>query len=319
MQTHIDLPKVYLSYPQSLQEISKARRLRKVVTGLILFPLYWGMAYFIHAPGLAFRRFCALMGIRLLLKGRDVRRAYNLIVSPMDSVRYFEFDFIWRTITKRKFRSYLDVSSPRLFPLIVVDRTPGLVATLINPDKKDLLVTTSWAKSFGLADRCRFYGHLINDVPFEPNSFEVITSISVIEHIPEDKRAIQKMWDLLKPGGQLVISVPCAAKASEEYINLNEYELINTDENGFVFWQRYYDENLIEQRIFSVTGKPNSFQIYGEKQANSYNQDVERKRTDPFYPYWREPYMMGMEYELTNQISELPGMGVIAMEFVKPN
>jgi hypothetical protein len=127
------------------------------------------------------------------------------------------------------------------------------------------------------------------------------------------------MWDLVRPGGVLLISVPCAAKASEEYINLNEYELIDTDENGFVFWQRYYDEELIRQRIFSITGQPHRYQIYGERQANSYHNNATRKRTDPFYPYWREPFMMGLQYEFKDQFSELPGIGVIAMEFVKPN
>lgn len=319
MQAHADLPKKYLSYPNPSQGISKIKRLRHRVAGLVLFPIYWGMAYVTHAPGLAFRGFCALLGIRLLFKGRDIRRAYNLIVSPMDSVRYFEFDFMWRALKKLEINSYLDVSSPRLFPLMMVDRTPNLVADLINPDKKDLSTTILWAKSFDIADRCRFHAHLIEDATLEPNSFDVITSISVIEHIPDDKKAIQKMWDLLKPGGRLLISVPCAAKSSEEYINCNEYELIETDENGFVFWQRYYDDRLIAQRIFSVTGKPLRYQIYGEKQANSYAQDATRKRTDPFYPYWREPFMMGMQYEYKNQLSELPGMGVIALEFVKPN
>lgn len=317
MQTHTDLPKVYLSYPTSLQGISKFQRIRKVAAGLVLFPLYWGAAHIMRTPGLKFRRYCALLGVRLLLKGRDIQRAYNLIVSPMDSVRYFEFDFMWHTIEKIKMHSYLDVSSPRLFPLMVIDRTPGLVADLTNPDKKDIASTISWAKSFGLSSRCRFHEQLIDEVPVEHNSFDVITSISVIEHIPDDKKAIQKMWDLLKPGGRLLISVPCAAKASEEYINQDAYELLNKDEKGFVYWQRYYDEDLIRQQIFSITGEPFRFAIYGEKKQGNYSKNMARKREDPLYPYWREPFMMGLEYEFRNKISELPGMGVVAMEFIK--
>lgn len=314
----VDLPKQYLNYPKPLGHVFWVRRLCQVLVGLILFPFYWGMAYVTHTPGLEFRRFCALMGIRLILKGCDLRNAYKLIVSPMDSVRYFEFDFMWRAIRKVKINLYLDVSSPRLLPLVVVARTPGLVADLINPDKKDLPMTIALAKSLGIADRCRFYAQLIDTVTLAPNSFDVITSISVIEHILDDKGAIQKMWDLLRPGGVLLISVPCAAKASEEYINLNDYELLEADDNGFVFWQRYYDEELIQQRIFSITGEPHQYQIYAEKQANSYHRNVTQKRTDPYYPYWREPFMMGLQYEFKSQLSELPGIGVIAMEFVKP-
>ena len=202
---------------------------------------------------------------------------------------------------------------------MVADQVENLVVDLINPDKKDLSVTISFANSFGVAGRCRFHGNLIEEASLKPNSFDLITSMSVIEHIPDDKGAIQKIWDLLKPGGVLLISIPCAPKASEEYTNLNDYGLIDTDESGFVFWQRYYDEELIQQRIYSVTGLPRHIQIYGEKKAGSYHQNVTQKRSNPFYPYWREPLMMGLQYEFKDQWTDLSGMGVIAMEFVKPD
>lgn len=314
-----DLPRLYLTYPKSLPRVSRTKRFWHILGGLVFFPLYWAMAYAMGVPGLVFRRQCAVLGVRLLLKGRDLRRAYNLVVAPMDSVRYFEFDFMWSTIRRLDIDSYLDVSSPRLFPLMVVDRVPGLIADLINPDRKDLAATISWAKSLNIADRCRVYPNRIEEAPVEIGSFDLITSISVVEHIPDDTAAIRKMWDLLRPGGLLLVTVPCAAMASEEYINVDEYELLEADERGFVFWQRYYDEELLDQRIFSVTGRPRRMRIYGEKCANSYNQNATRKRTDALYPYWREPFMMGLEYELKNRLSELPGMGVVAMEFVKPH
>jgi hypothetical protein len=36
------------------------------------------------------------------------------------------------------------------------------------------------------------------------------------------------------------------------------------------------------------------------------------------YPAWREPYMMGREYQVFESISGLPGMAVIGFVFVKP-
>lgn len=319
MQVHTDLPKEYLKFPKPFHRMSRLKRLGQTLLGLMLFPIYWGMAYAIPTPGLAFRGLCALKGLRLLLREGNLVGAYGLIVAPLDSVRYFEFDFMWSTIKKIKIQSYLDVSSPRLLPLMVVGRTGNLKAELINPDKNDLPATISLANAFGVADRCQFHGCLIEEAPLKTNSFDLITSMSVIEHIPDDKGAIQKMWDLLKPGGVLMISIPCAAKASEEYTNLNDYELIDTDEDGFVFWQRYYDEELIRQKIYSITGMPRRFQIYGEKKAGSYHQNVTQKRSDSFYPYWKEPLMMGLQYEFKEQLADLPGIGVIAMEFIKPN
>ena len=292
-------------------------KIQHIVIGLMSFSICWVAAYFVGTPGLAFRGRCALIGLRLLIRNLDFTRAYKLIVKPMDSVRYFEFDFIWGAVKDMKINSYLDISSPRLFPLMLIDANQDLRATLINPDKKDLPITVSLAKSMGLAERCRFNSDLIGDAFLEPNSFDLITSISVIEHILDDKEAIQRMWDLLKPGGRLLISVPCAAIASEEYTNRNDYELINQDESGFVFWQRYYNENLLRQRIYSVTGEPLRSGIYSEKQAGNYEKNVMRKRTDQYYPYYQEPYITGLRYQRRDSISELPGMGVIAMEFIK--
>jgi hypothetical protein len=97
-----------------------------------------------------------LKGVRLLLRNGDFTGAYGLIVTPLDSVRYFEFDFMWRTIKHIKIQTYLDVSSPRLLPLMVVNQSTNLVADLINPDKRDLPATISLAGAFGIVDRFKF-------------------------------------------------------------------------------------------------------------------------------------------------------------------
>jgi len=319
MQRTNVIPRKYISYPKESINNNSLKKYIHLIKGVILSPLYWGIAYFLPTPGLLFPQYCAQIGFHLIFKSLDFRNAFSLLFSPMDSVRYFEFDFIWRAVNKMPVHSYLDVSSPRIFPLMMIYRNKSLIVHLNNPTIHDLHVTKSLAKSIGIDDRCRFYDKLIESIQLENSSFDVITSISVIEHIPDDKKAVQVMWDLLKLGGRLIISVPCAATASEEYININEYKLFTPDEKGFVFWQRYYSEELLKQQIFCVTGEPNSYKIYGEKKADSYQNNVTRKRTDLFYPFWREPVMMGLEYTNKNSISELPGVGVVAMEFIKNN
>lgn len=319
MQPPADLPKHYLSYPECRPKVSKLKKIVNAVRGIVLSPIYWGLAYVVHTPGLRFRKYFMLIGVRLFLKKRDFRNAYIFIVCPLDSVRYFEFEFMWQSLKNMKITSYLDVSSPRLFPLMLIERFQHIFADLINPDKRDLAETVSIAETLGIKGNCSFHADLIENAPLKPNLFELITSMSVIEHIPDDKGAIQKMWDLLRPGGRLLISLPCASKALEEYMNRNDYELYHPDENGFVFFQRFYDEKLLQERVFSVTGKPRRYQIYAEKHAGSYEKNETEKRTNPFYPYWRCPFMMGLQYDFKKRLSELPGIGVIAMEFVKSN
>jgi SAM-dependent methyltransferase len=213
--------------------------------------------------------------------------------------------------------SYLDVSSPRLVPLMLLDDRKQLVADLINPIAEDLESTASLATALHLSDRCRMRQVLLEDAGFEPESFDLITSVSVVEHIPEDHEAIAKMWRLLRPGGRLLVTVPCARQACEEYTNLDEYKLFEGSD-GFVYWQRYYDQEALTERIWSVTGAPRQMEIFGEVRAGVYDRNVEQKRTDPSYPFWWEAVMMGRDFRHYDRIDELPGMGVVGMEFVKP-
>lgn len=45
----------------------------------------------------------------------------------------------------------------------------------------------------------------INDMPFENNSFDVVICLGVIQHTPDPDLTIKNLYDLVKPGGCLVI------------------------------------------------------------------------------------------------------------------
>jgi SAM-dependent methyltransferase len=317
------LRKTYLHVPQTQPQVIGYRKLWRYLVGSILSPFYWLAAHWYHTPGLQFHLRCAWLGLRLLIHPKAPIASgwpYHLFFLPMDSTRYFEFDFMWNTLSHLPIQRYLDVSSPRLFPLLLVDKQRTLLADLINPDSQDINITANLVRASGLGGRCRLHSCLLEAINFGPEVFDVVTSISVLEHIPQDTRAIQTMLTALKPGGRLLLSVPCAAEASEQYIDFNEYGLLKPDEHGFVFWQRFYDQALLEERIFDVAGPPTTSVVYGEKTAGSFAKNAERKRIEFFttYPFWREPYMMGQEYDYFNALADLPGEGVIALEFRKP-
>ncbi len=52
-------------------------------------------------------------------------------------------------------------------------------------------------------------GHL-GSLPFAPESFDLITAVEVIEHVPvaEFLRFLSRAWELLAPGGRLALSTP---------------------------------------------------------------------------------------------------------------
>lgn len=45
-------------------------------------------------------------------------------------------------------------------------------------------------------------------LPFEDNSFDAVTMFDVLEHIPDDEKAISEALRVLRPGGMLLVSTP---------------------------------------------------------------------------------------------------------------
>ena len=67
----------------------------------------------------------------------------------------------------------------------------------------------------------------ITDLPFKNNSFDVVICSEVLEHIPDDEKAVSELIRILKPGKILAVSIPRAWpewicwQLSDEYHNAN--------------------------------------------------------------------------------------------------
>jgi SAM-dependent methyltransferase len=289
--------------------------------GIVLSPLYLGLARANGAPGTGYHLRVARTAVRLMLLGRlSPRACVGYLFFPMDSTRYFEFHEVWNSVKSRAFTRYLDVSSPRFVPLLLLQSSPEATAELINPDAADLAETRALAGALGLNARCAFFNGVLESAECAAESFDLITCISVLEHIPEDARAVRTMWSLLRPGGKLILTVPCMAQPLEQHISHNHYGVLSRGDDGYTFWQRFYDRERLQACIFAVTGEPSSFAVYGEKRRGYFFRNASMKRLlGPRYPFWREPYMMAREYRSFASADELPGEGVVLLEFIKPD
>lgn len=49
---------------------------------------------------------------------------------------------------------------------------------------------------------------IIAGLPFPEGSFDLITALDVIEHLEDDATGLRSLWEALKPGGLLIVSVP---------------------------------------------------------------------------------------------------------------
>jgi SAM-dependent methyltransferase len=62
-------------------------------------------------------------------------------------------------------------------------------------------------KQFGLDLFCG----QITDSPYSPDTFDMISAWSCIEHVPDPMEVVRKVWSLCKPGGWFILKTPNSA------------------------------------------------------------------------------------------------------------
>jgi ubiquinone/menaquinone biosynthesis C-methylase UbiE len=67
---------------------------------------------------------------------------------------------------------------------------------------------TRYARELGLGDRCLFVACRAERLPFEDGAFQAAVSIAVLEHLPDDRKAIGELARVTRPGGRVFFTVP---------------------------------------------------------------------------------------------------------------
>ena len=62
-----------------------------------------------------------------------------------------------------------------------------------------------------------------NCVPFRENTFDLVTLLNVCEHVPDPKTLLNTVFRLLKPGGQVVITIPFLLKIHQAPVDYARY------------------------------------------------------------------------------------------------
>jgi SAM-dependent methyltransferase len=300
----------------SIQKLAFLANLINLVTSSLVFRIRAGIAL----PGSEFDFYGRKLSFRYLFKG-DKIRFLNLICNPVSSVRYFEFPFVFDSVNWTTVKSCLDISSPRLFFLYLLHKYPQLNLEILNPDINDLNETAIYLNLLDYTLKTNLVSYDATQLPYSDSSFDVITSISVIEHIPDngDSLAIKELWRVLKPGGKLVITVPCARAYYEEWRDKDVYGLGNKSENGQYFFQRFYDNLSIKNRLFSVIdNEPLVVKVFGEKVPGTFDSYIHRWMKLGFKETIKDPFYIVRDYQLFDSIDSLPGVGICGLLFEKP-
>src|ERR1700687_1580439 len=96
------LNKTYIRVPL-VKPKARWRKVLRATVGSVSSPTYCLLTYRYHVPALRFRLDCARLGLRLLgnRKGSSSSaQIYRLLFWPMDSTRYFEFDFMCDALSR---------------------------------------------------------------------------------------------------------------------------------------------------------------------------------------------------------------------------
>ena len=96
----------------------------------------------------------------------------------------------------------------------------------------------------------------ICDLPFKENEFDIIFCNHVLEHISDDKKAMQELYRVLKPGGFGVFQIPQDLSRAETF---EDNTIIDRKERAKIFGQ--YDHLRVYGRDYFEKLRSIGFQV----------------------------------------------------------
>jgi len=215
----------------------------------------------------------------------------NTFLYPLDSTRYTEFAVFLDYLKKHDIsiidKKILDVSSPFMMAYILAERA-FVTKTDINPDEK---------RSIKEHVKLKFEQIDGTDMPYKDNSFDMVYSISVIEHIYRGYMdAVQEMVRITKPGGLIYISTPVSKEHVEEWIEDDIYSHQHKKQ-AKTFFQYRFSKLDIKKLLDSLEGVDTKVKnIYWEKKSGAYDTMTKRMRKRPKNKYLEFLYMAGLNW-----------------------
>ncbi len=88
----------------------------------------------------------------------------------------------------------------------------------------------------------------ICDLPFESNTYDIIFCNHVLEHIPDDNKAMQELYRVLKPGGMAILQIPQDLKREKTFEDDNitdrrkRAEIFGQYDHVRIYGRDYFDK-----------------------------------------------------------------------------
>lgn len=277
-------------------------------------------------PGIEYDTFGRTLALREIVRGRTLNPSIIFrLANPVSCVRYFEYAYAGSVVKaqlqrENRIGSVLDISSPRLFPLWMVEKA-GLSVHMVNPDRSDLEGSRHMARFIKNNENLKFSDNVnATCLPFGENSFDLATSISVIEHVPDDgdSMMISELKRVVRPDGRIILSFPVKPEFTNEYREINHYNRNqHSEKNGRFFFQRFYDSDSISKRILSHSGIVEEGRQYWSETPAGWFEDYERKwMGEGLKQTVHDPELMSKHFIATGSNHPMDRMGICCITLI---
>jgi SAM-dependent methyltransferase len=143
----------------------------------------------------------------------------------------------------------LDVACGSGGPTLRIAQQTGCRVAGVDLHDEGVASARASAKEMGCEDRAAFYrGDAAEPLPFDDGSFDAVTCIDAINHLPDRPRVLAEWRRLLKPGGRLLFTDPIVLTGPVT----NREVAIRASIGLFVFVPAGLDEAMLRQAGFEV-------------------------------------------------------------------
>ena len=113
----------------------------------------------------------------------------------------------------------------------------------------------------------------LTNIPCPDNSFDVILASHVLEHIPDDIKAMRELFRILRPGGWAILQVPIWGEKTIEDPSINTPEAREREYGQHDHVRRYGFDGIFRQRLedsgFTVNVDP-YVKTFDSEKVNQY-------------------------------------------------
>ncbi len=167
-----------------------------------------------------------------------LRRTYFYLVTVPNLFRLHEMSFLRKHLKIRNEDRILDVACGI-----------GVYADFLSTKAQYVFAFDLSLDNIVIADRIRmdnafFYCGNAEEISHPDSSFDIVVSICAIEHFMDSSKALKEMKRILKPGGQLLITV-------DSLENINSREFIEFHRK-FCHVQKYFTIETIRRELEDV-------------------------------------------------------------------